>query len=161
MLTLNIIRHAKTNQISASGRDFDRELLEKGIAQANVLGVYLRDNHIKLGKVCCSSAKRTHSTFEIIRKHTSLYEKFQMDEKLYLASQLLLFEYVAEQKDTTLTLIGHNEGISQLVSYFTEEECELRTAEYISLSFPFDEWDHISRGTAIIQMRYRPEVFLP
>jgi len=163
MLTLNLIRHAKTQQISPTGNDYDRELLDKGVSQANVLGNYLQTHHISLGKIICSSAVRTQQTKSIICQHLTERCNFELTKELYNAFQNEMLHIIGSlgKNETIITLIGHNEGISQLASYLSGESIHLRTSEMISLAIPFDSWDYLSQGTAEIIFQYRPEVFLP
>ncbi|MNK09818.1 Histidine phosphatase superfamily [compost metagenome] len=163
MLTLNLIRHAKTKQTSLTGKDYDRELLEKGIAQANVLGIYLQTHHLSLGKIICSSAARTQQTRSIICQHLTECFGFELTRELYLASHQQILRVIEERgkNEPIVTVIGHNEGISDLASYLTGESISLRTSEMISLSIPFESWDYLSQGTAGIIFPYRPAVFLP
>ena len=163
MLTLNLIRHAKTKQTSLTGKDYDRELLEKGIAQANVLGIYLQTHHLSLGKILCSSAARTQQTRSIICQHLTEPCDFELTRELYLASHHQLLRVIQERGKNSpiVTIIGHNEGISDLASYLTDEHISLRTSEMISLAIPFESWDYLSQGTAGIIFPYRPAVFLP
>jgi phosphohistidine phosphatase len=161
MLVLHLIRHAKTQQGSASGNDIDRELMEKGTAQANLLGHYLQSHHIELGKMLCSTAIRTRQTKSIICQH--LAERCLVDyrEKLYMATKEQIMKELPGRPEKTLTIIGHNEGLSDLASYFSEEHIQMRTAEFISFTFPYAEWESVVQGTGTILLRYRPEVFLP
>lgn len=163
MLTLNLIRHAKTNQVSPTGSDFDRALLDKGVSQANVLGNYLRTHHIALGKIICSSATRTQQTRSIICQHQYESCDYEFSKKLYLSSHAQILDVIGQsgKGESTVTIIGHNEGISELASYLSGEFIHLRTAEMISLTFPFESWDYLVRGTGVIIFQYRPEVFLP
>lgn len=161
MLTLQLIRHAKTLQSSSSGRDADRELMDKGIAQANLLGHYIEAHHIEMGKILCSAATRTRQTHSIISRQTAEPCETEFRQSLYLASMDQLLQELKHEKAKKITLIGHNEGISELASFCSDEHLDMRTAELITLSFPFESWDFLSRGTGIISLRYRPEVFLP
>lgn len=161
MKTLHIIRHAKTHQHSETGKDFDRCLMDKGIAQANVLGNYIQANKINLGEVHCSSAQRTKQTCGIVKQQLSGFEKMVISDELYHANPTDILQLLAELSCPIATIIGHNNGISDLVSYLAEEYIELKTSELITLTFPFDDWNLLSRGTGIIESRYRPEVFLP
>jgi phosphohistidine phosphatase len=163
MLTLNLIRHAKTNQVSPTGSDFDRALLDKGISQSNVLGNYLQTHHIELGKVLCSSALRTQQTRSIICQHLSEQCNFVFSKKLYLCSHIELLNVIVEfgKDEETITIVGHNEGISDLASHLSGEFVHLRTSEMISFTFPFDSWEYVINGTGVITFQYRPEVFLP
>jgi phosphohistidine phosphatase len=161
MLTLHLIRHAKTHQSSQSGRDFDRELMEKGIAQANLLGSYMQLHHIEPGDILCSAACRTRQTHAIVCRHISEKCPVEIKEELYHASKERLLEELAKQTARTVTIIGHNEGISNFASHLSDERLDMKTCELITLSFAFNDWNLVSGGTGIISLRYRPEVFLP
>lgn len=161
MLTLHLIRHAKTRQDSSTGKDKDRELMEKGTAQANLLGHYLQSHHIELGKMLCSTAARTRQTKSIVCQHLSEQCRAEYRDNLYLASKEELLSELSRETERTLTLIGHNDGISNLASYFAEEYIGMRTAEFVTFTFPFQEWAATAQGTGTILLRYRPEVFLP
>lgn len=163
MLTLNLIRHAKTQQISPTGHDFGRELLDKGISQANILGNYLQAHHISLGKIVCSSAVRTQQTRSIICQHLTERCNYDLTRELYDASYMDIIRAVIAHgaKEPVVTVVGHNDGISRLACYLSGEMISLRTSEMISLTIPFESWDYLSEGTAGIIFQYRPEVFLP
>ena len=45
-MKLHLLRHAKTNQVSPTGKDFDRELLPRGYEQIQELKLFLADNPI-------------------------------------------------------------------------------------------------------------------
>jgi phosphohistidine phosphatase len=163
MLTLNLIRHAKTQQTAPSGNDYDRELLDKGISQANVLGNYLQAHHISLGKMLCSGAARTQQTRSIICQHLTERCNFELTKKLYLSSHTEILSVIesAGNNEPVITIVAHNEGISDLASYLSGERIHLRTSEMISLAIPFESWTYLSQGTAGIIFQYRPAVFLP
>jgi len=163
MLTLNLIRHAKTQQTASTGKDYDRELLDKGISQANLLGYYIQSHHIPLGKIICSSAARTQQTRSIICQHLTERCNFELTKELYDAYHTEILEVIQKhgKNEPTVSIVGHNEGISKLAGYLSGESIYLRTSEMISLAIPFDSWDYLSEGIATIIFQYRPEVFLP
>jgi phosphohistidine phosphatase len=158
MLQLNLIRHAKTEPQSKSGRDFDRELLPKGRKQAELLAVFLQDNGIQLGNVFCSTASRTKETAAFITKTTACHIDYF--NELYLASHSELKQFIAQQNGQTITIIGHNEGISELASMLCGELYVLQTAGFIQLQIELEDWAQISQETALITTRFRPEVLL-
>lgn len=161
MLTLHLIRHAKTQQGSESGKDIDRQLMDKGIAQANLLGNYLQSHHISLGKILCSTSIRTRQTQAIISQHLAEHPVTDYRKDLYHADLQGILQELAGETLKTLTLIGHNNGISDFVTYCTGEFHAMQTCEIITLNFPFDDWEMISKGTGTIALRYRPDVFVP
>lgn len=163
MLTLNLIRHAKTNQNSPSGKDIDRELLVKGIAQTNLLGTYLNTHHVNLGKILCSSATRTKQTHSILNQLLMNNENAEFLNDLYLAGSMELVSLIEQhgKNSNIITVIGHNEGISELASYLADEYILLRTCELITIQFSISDWSELSRGIGMVTLQYRPEVYLP
>ena len=161
MLKLNLIRHAKTNQESPTGRDFDRELLAKGIVQANMLAVYLDSKHIDLGTVLCSGAKRTRQTWQILEQQLFPENKATYIDDLYLAIYPIMMSCIQEQTTKTITVIGHNEGISELASYLSGKDIHLKTCGFIQLVSHFENWDELIRDSMELVDQYRPEVAYP
>lgn len=161
MKELYILRHAKTNQVSPTGKDFDRELLPKGDQQLQLLRQFFKEHAFKNATdIWVSSAKRTRQTFEGIRKtleSSGRIASIQFFDDLYLASRGDLLRRIWEQSsENNLLIVGHNFGISDLASYFTEKDIELRTGECIRLSFDCDNWKETSSGLAIVADRFRP-----
>jgi phosphohistidine phosphatase len=161
MLRLHLLRHAKTEISSPTGEDFDRELMIKGIIQANMTGLFFQINAIEPKKILCSSAKRTVQTLDIVR-HSFPVAPVHLDAKLYLADRESLLEQIWKQKNSNdMLLIGHNEGISNLASYLSGEDINLKTCAYVCVSFPFEHWNEISHGTGTIDLKYRPLAHFP
>lgn len=158
MLQLTIVRHAKTNQQSLTGSDFDRMLLPKGIAQGEVLKNYFQKSEIRYKEVFISTAQRTQQTFELIAPGINFSLRIDSDD-FYLVDFPFLFKTISKRNHTEpILLIGHNYGISDLAAYLTETTIELRTGEVIQLAFDASNWQEISKGTGIIVDRFRPEV---
>jgi phosphohistidine phosphatase len=55
-----------------------------------------------------------------------------------------------------LFIIGHNFGLSDLLSYLTGTDRVMATSEYVCLSFPFASWEEISANTGVIVDQFRP-----
>jgi phosphohistidine phosphatase len=161
MLKLNLIRHAKTNQESPTGRDFDRELLSKGIIQANMLAVFLDLNSIELGTVLCSGAKRTRQTWHILEQHLFPEAKASYIDDLYLSNYPTMMAHILEQISKTVTVIGHNEGISELGSYLSGIDIHMKTGGFIQLTCNSENWEELIRGSMELVNQYRPEVAYP
>jgi phosphohistidine phosphatase len=67
-VNLHVLRHAKTNQNSPTGRDFDRELLPRGYEQLIELQAEIAAKKLSISLVFCSSAKRTRQTLTQIEE---------------------------------------------------------------------------------------------
>ena len=146
-MTLHFLRHAKTNQVSPTGRDFDRELLPRGYEQLSELRSKLAQSPITVTRVFCSSAQRTRQTWtEIADLFPNATISFHDELYLASASELLTFLSSKNSPQTSL-LIGHNEGLSDLATYLTGSDIHLKTCGYLQLSFPFDHSGFISAST--------------
>lgn len=157
-MKIHLLRHAKTEQLSNSGKDFDRKLMERGILQSKEMAAVLAKNKIQEMEVWCSTAKRTRQTFSYLSDilHPS---KLTFSEDLYLCEQEeFLSKLWNENQTNDLFIIGHNDGLSDLATYFADELIHLSTCEYICFSFNADSWMELSRGTGTIEQRFRPSV---
>jgi phosphohistidine phosphatase len=160
-MKIHLVRHAKTDPDSLSGKDFDRKLLSKGIAQANVLAFFFHENKIHLGFTYCSEAIRTTETLNIL-SFTNDLGKISFLKELYLADREVYLKLIWEQKHAKdLLIVGHNDGISSLASYLIEETCFLKTCGYVCIEFSANSWDEVSRGTGKLIEEFRPMVYLP
>lgn len=161
MKQLYILRHAKTNQVSPTGRDFDRGLLPKGDRQVQALKHFFTENPLKQATdAWVSTAKRTRQTFDGITKaleSSGTIASVHFSDDLYLASHGDLLKKIWNHPSgNDLLIVGHNFGISDLASYFTDENIELRTGEFIHLSLDCAHWNETSRGLATLAGRFRP-----
>lgn len=160
-MKIHLVRHAKTDPNSLSGKDFDRKLLTKGIAQANVLAYFFHENKIRPGFTFCSEAIRTKETLDIL-SFTNDLGKISVLNELYLADRETYLKLIWEQKHTKdLLIVGHNDGISSLASYLIEDTCFLKTCGYVCLDFSAKSWEEVSRGTGTLKEEFRPMVYLP
>lgn len=159
-MLLHILRHAKTNQFSRTGKDFDRELLEKGVIQCEKLREKLCDLILTPIEIHCSSSKRTTQTYSLIESGIK-NKSISYNKELYLASNKNYLNYV-NSLDTIqdILLIGHNDGLSELVSYLTDEDYHLKTCSFVTLEVNIDSWSELSKGLASIKQEYRPIVHL-
>jgi phosphohistidine phosphatase len=152
---LHLLRHAKTEQFSRSGRDFDRELAEKGILQCVLLKEIFQKNNWDKTLFIISTAKRTQQTF---KKSFSAIKSFKNLNELYLASAADLLSVINQQKIIAdLFLIGHNEGISDLASFISGEHIHMKTAQYLCLECDVPSPEFISGNIGIIDNQFRPQ----
>ena len=154
-MTLHLLRHAKTNQQSETGKDFDRSLLPKGREQLAAFRAFSKEKNISISRIYCSSAKRTRESLQEINE---LFPNalISFHDDLYLATwrDLLLFLTALKTKENIL-LIGHNEGLSEVASYLSGSEIQLKTCGYIQLQFPFEDVGFISAATGSIVDSFR------
>ena len=154
-MKLHLLRHAKTNQISPTGKDFDRELLPRAFEQSAELKRYLQDHTIAPKHILCSSAVRTRQTLDQIKAFFADVPVTFLDE-LYLASAGELLKIINElQSPEDILLIGHNEGISELASELSAGFILLKTCGLVSLEFPFESSAMVSKETGVLVGSFR------
>ena len=157
-MKIHLLRHAKTEQLSKSGKDFDRKLMERGILQCKEIAAFLATKKIGEVETWCSTAKRTRQTFSYLSDILQPSKQTFSDD-LYLCEQKeILTKLWNENQTNNLFIIGHNDGLSDLATYFADELIHLSTCEYICFSFSADSWMELSRGTGTIEQRFHPSV---
>lgn len=156
-MKIHLVRHGKAERESKSGHDFDRSLNKKGIAQTLNLGVYLKSN-IDTVELWCSDSVRTRETLESISKACVFSQpKYLID--IYLCSKQDLLHHIWKRKSNDdLLIIGHNFGISDLLSYFVDDSIEMSTSEYYCIDFGDLVSSETSKSTGVIVDQYRPQV---
>lgn len=117
-MNLYLLRHAKSSWESYED-DHDRVLSERGRNDASTLGEYLHENNINFENTLCSSSQRTRETISIINTVSphSIDEINYLDS-LYQASSNKIKEVVKNYSNKSLLIVGHNPGISELISDF-------------------------------------------
>lgn len=127
MKRIYIIRHAKAEQKNYD-KDYERNLSKKGEQEIKDMLKKLGVRKFKPDLFISSAALRAARTAKLLAKGLNV-KKVYFDEKLYMADENTLFEYI-KQLDNTHTqvcIVGHNPALREL--------CELLSQIYLS-SFP-------------------------
>jgi phosphohistidine phosphatase len=155
---LYLLRHAKTEKFSTSGKDFDRKLMEKGIRQSSEMLKFLEVKSFENINLYCSAAQRAKETFDLVCSEL-IFNQISFHQELYLAGLEDLLQFIwnlKSQKD--IFIIGHNEGLSELASYLSGSFMNLKTCGYLQLEFDCESSEEISKDCGLIRESYRPEV---
>lgn len=137
MKSLTLYRHAKTERDSASGRDFDRRLTERGCADAARVGNEIRDLGLDFDRILLSPARRAVETAE-----GAGLKQTQIEERIYNASteQLIAIVEGIEDDVERLMLVGHNPGFERLASRLLGETVEMPTGSLIDIEIAAGSW---------------------
>ncbi|MDA0367526.1 MAG: histidine phosphatase family protein [Proteobacteria bacterium] len=119
MVTLYLLRHAKSSQATGGLNDEDRPLNEWGRTAAAALGRYMHDHGLCPDLVLSSPARRTRETLEIVRAAAAWGpanppERFL--DRLYLAppAEILAAITAVAEPVQSILVVGHNPGIHEL-----------------------------------------------
>lgn len=145
MKSLTLFRHAKTERESATGRDFDRRLEERGRRDAERIGKEIRQEALEFDLVLSSPAARAAETAEF----AGLTPRF--DERIYDASAGELLAMVQGVDDTVgrLMLIGHNPAFERLASRLTGQETDMPTGSLLEIKLAVESWAEAGSGSLV------------
>jgi len=135
MKQLTLFRHAQAENDSASGRDFDRALSQKGMIQAGKQGLFLKQyTEITCGAYLCSSALRTRQTLKQAALANTDHCVFIDD--IYNASTGALIQLLENyQHHSVVLMVGHNPGLSSLATFLCGRMINLSPASVVTLQF--------------------------
>lgn len=135
---LILFRHGKAERDSASGRDFDRALAPRGVADVAAMARNLADLGLSPGLVLVSPAARTKQTWEAAEPAFAEAEiRFERD--LYNAEAggvRRVVERAAEASGIVM-VVGHNPGLQDLaVSLLKEGSAPRELVAQVERRFP-------------------------
>jgi phosphohistidine phosphatase len=109
MLTLILMRHAKSSWTDPELSDHARSLNGRGRASATALGDWLKGSGHLPDTALVSTAQRTRETFERLKLPCSA----TFTPQLYLASASEMMRVLQNARGQNVLMIGHNPGIAQ------------------------------------------------
>ena len=149
--TLVILRHAKAANPEGVP-DADRPLTDRGHADAAAAGAWLLHSGLVPDLVLCSPARRTRQTWHGVALALPTAPQVRYEEPIYGAPVRTLLATVraAAEEATTVLLIGHNPGLSELCALFDPQHADtegLRTAG-IAVHTLIGAWTDFGNSTA-------------
>jgi phosphohistidine phosphatase len=138
MLTLYLLRHAKSSWDDPGLADHDRPLAPRGLRNAEALAAHLRAAGIVPGLVLCSTAQRARETLAAVLPAFDGETEILVERRLYGASAGALLERlhaVPEAVGSTM-VVAHNPGLEELASRLAGDAApeRLPTAALVELS---------------------------
>jgi phosphohistidine phosphatase len=168
MLSLALLRHAKSSWDSGDIDDFERPLNERGRSAAPIMGKTLKHLPFEPRVILCSPAKRTRQTLSLLEPdldHTQ--ERVVFDDQLYLTNPETLLDrlrHVPASTDTVL-MIGHNPGLHGLALMLTGKgdaksisrlEDKFPTAALALFTFPETNWRDVGPASGRLEAFITP-----
>jgi phosphohistidine phosphatase len=140
--SLTLFRHAKTERDSTTGRDFDRQLAERGERNAARMGEEIRKLGLEYDLILSSPAMRAAQTAEI----AGLAPRF--DERIYDAPAGKLLGIVQETGAgiDRLLMVGHNPAFEQLATNLIGTSLDMPTGALAEIELSIDDWREGGNG---------------
>ena len=159
---LYLVRHAKTQQNSVDGRDYTRELADRGLRDASMVGSYFIRNGYTIDMMISSPAARAIATAELIAEQIEFpVDRIHTNEELYMASVRTFLQVVNQMRDDwdAVMITSHNPAISYLAEYLSGEDVgDMPTSGIAEIKFDFDSWSAVSQDTGSLGLYVTPRM---
>lgn len=171
MLTLLLLRHAKSSWDNPALADYDRPLAKRGKKAAPRMGVEIAALGLRPDLILCSSAVRARDTLALVLPELGTPSpEVVYDDALYMATPsalLALLRKLSANADgpRTVMVVGHNPGLEELAELLVdggnEDAQELLAEKFPTcalavLTFDGEGWDSIAPGAARLSQFLTP-----
>jgi phosphohistidine phosphatase len=162
MLTLLLLRHAKSDWDDAKLTDFDRPLSKRGRRDAPRMGTFMADHAPPINHVLCSGAVRTLETWALAASQLNSPPERQILRELYLAEPEALLACIQHAPTTckTLLVVGHNPGLHELAMSLCGAKSAATLSKALTRKFPTaalavfnfraKSWSTVKVGTGLL-----------
>ncbi|HET6387865.1 histidine phosphatase family protein [Hyphomicrobium sp.] len=166
MLSLALLRHAKSSWDATDIDDFDRALNERGRNAAPVMGAALKELQFAPERILCSPAKRTRETLALVQPFLKDGE-VTFDEQLYLTSPDTILERLKAVPVgvSRVLVVGHNPGLHSLAlmlagtgdaKSISKLEDKFPTGALAVFSFPQVTWRDVAPASGHLEAFVTP-----
>jgi phosphohistidine phosphatase len=159
MLTLYLLRHAKSSWDDASQQDFERPLNNRGRKACAVIGEVIEEKGIGFDLVLVSTALRTRQTIELVKERAKLRGDVRYDERIYEATVSQLLEVISQVDNDrkSVLLVGHNPGLEGLLTLLTGEDVRVTTANLAKIKIKATKWSANLANKGTLDWIVRPK----
>ena len=168
MLTLSLLRHAKSSWIRPGLADRDRPLAPRGEAAAPLMGRTMTKHGLDPELVLCSSARRTRDTLALVLPQLRTEPRVAYEDALYQASAAEMLHMLrgVGAGDGSLLIIGHNPELHALAldligsgSKQLRERLMLKlpTAGLVVIAFQAGNWGDITVNSGKLTLFLTPK----
>jgi phosphohistidine phosphatase len=168
MLTLSLLRHAKSSWADRELEDRDRPLAKRGTKAARAMGAFIAKEGLLPDLILCSGSIRTRATLALLLSELGTPEpQVVYDDVLYMATPVAILGRVQEVKSNTrhVMLIGHNPGLHalalELMGKGNRKDVEALARKFPTgglavLTFKARKWSDIGSGGGKLELFVTP-----
>ena len=172
MLTLSLLRHAKSSWNNPAVPDHDRPLATRGVVDAPLMGRAMTERGIDPDLVLCSSARRTRDTLALVLPELKVEPKVVYEDVLYHASAAEMLEMMRAVPPgaSRLMLVGHNPEIHALAldlvgsgpkHYRDKLQDKYPTAGLVVVNFTSGAWQSVTVNSGELKLFLTPKDLKP
>jgi phosphohistidine phosphatase len=168
MLTLSLLRHAKSSWADSKLEDHERPLAKRGTKAADAMGAFIAREGLRPDLVLCSGSVRTRATLALVLpEFGNPAPQVVFDDVLYMATPAALLGRVQQVKSDMrhVMLIGHNPGMHALALELTGKgnrkdvealATKFPTCALAVLTFKARKWPDIGSGGGKLELFMSP-----
>jgi len=168
MLTLSLLRHAKSSWSDAGLKDIDRPLNKRGQRDAPRMGAFLAKRRLVPELILCSPAVRTRQTLDLVLPRLKAAPEVVYEPALYPgapAAMLKRLRKVAASAQHTM-IVGHNPGLQALALALaatgTDDDLQalsekLPTAGLAVIEIDQGSWAKVKAGSGRLKLFTAPK----
>ena len=157
---LFLVRHAKAQQQSIDNSDFSRELADRGLRDASLVGSYFMEQGYQVDMIISSPAARALATAELMAQQMEYkLAGIHTNEELYMASVRTFLQVVNQLKDEWqgVMITSHDPTVTYLGEYLSNAEVgHMPTGSAMVINFDTDNWAEISEKSGSLEAFITP-----
>lgn len=159
MLTLLLMRHAKASWDHPGVSDHDRPLDAQGRQAAPRMGQLLREQGLLPELIVSSTARRAVETAQAVATSSGYEGRLEITRRLYLAEPDSYLDLLTEvdHRLTRVLIVGHNPGITQLVTLLSGVDEAMSTAAVAQIELPGERFSQVVLGQGTLRAMFRPD----
>ncbi|MGD9501699.1 MAG: histidine phosphatase family protein [Methyloceanibacter sp.] len=168
MLTLALLRHAKSSWSDPVTPDRERPLAARGLADAPLMGKAMAERGLVPDLVLCSSARRTRDTLDLVLPELQAEPKVVYEDALYHASaeEMLDMLHGLQPGPSRVLLVGHNPEIQSFAldlvgsgskAYRERLRTKYPTAGLAVINFDGGTWSDIAVNSGTLSLFLSPK----
>lgn len=148
--TLILVRHAQAVPESNGTPDMNRDLTEKGMADASNMGLLLSKKDMGIDQLVTSTAQRALQTTQALCDHLAYkWSWVKPDSNLYTYHSQVLLEQIYKLEDelNTVMIVGHNPAITGVANRMQASQHipEVPTMGVVAIEFETTHWADIKQ----------------
>ena len=168
MLTLSLLRHAKSSWKNPGLPDHDRPLATRGEIDSPLMGRVMTAHGIVPELVLCSSARRTRDTLALVLPELKAEPRVVYKDALYHSPPATMLKILQDAPSTasSVMLVGHNPEIQSLALDLIGHGAKLlrnqlvakySTAGLAVINFPAQLWRDVVVNSGTLSLFLTPK----
>ncbi|WP_221390621.1 histidine phosphatase family protein [Dyadobacter sp. NIV53] len=145
---LILVRHATAEDQSFKIKDFDRQLVDKGLSEATLMGKWLYGKNINPDHFITSAAPRAYKTAEVVADQMYFdVANIVATQDLYDGGPQAYLSAVNKNPEESrwLILFGHNPDITYFAEYLSGSHIgSMKKCGIAIIEFENQKWEEIS-----------------